>query len=87
LKLEDAVPHLPSRVRSHLWILSAIQELDGTRYSLPSQDEVTRALLTLAPDLNCDSMSGGFLNGSARPASIAGLTPGRRPVLANAERA
>jgi radical SAM superfamily enzyme YgiQ (UPF0313 family) len=52
LKLQHAVPHLPSRVRSHLWILSAIQEIDGRRYSLPSQQEVKQALRTVAPGLN-----------------------------------
>src|SRR5258708_7031791 len=50
LILQHSVSHLPSRVRSYLCILSAVQEMDGPRHSLPSQQDVTQALRMLVPE-------------------------------------
>ena len=51
LKLRPSVPHLPSRVRSQLWILSAVEEMEGHGYSLPARHDVTQALQALIPGL------------------------------------
>ena len=51
-RLHDAVPHMPSRVRSLLWILSAVSEIDNGQHPLPSPSAVLQALLTRAPGLS-----------------------------------
>lgn len=44
LELQDRVPHVPSRIRSLGWILSAVSEMDHRRHQLPSPGEVEHAL-------------------------------------------
>jgi hypothetical protein len=48
--LQRTVHHAPSRVRSLLWILSALHEIDSRRFPLPSHSEVEKALLARLPD-------------------------------------
>ncbi len=86
LKLQPAAAHLPSRVRSHLWILSAIQEIDGRRYALPSPQEVRQALRTHAPGLNRAPTLGARAGrthqarqtGRRKAAALAVASPGQR---------
>jgi len=48
-ELSAVVPHLPSRLRSLLWILSAIPELERRRCDVPSQQAVAQALVRRLP--------------------------------------
>jgi hypothetical protein len=49
-RFTEVVPHLPSRVRSLLWVLSAVPVLDGRGCRVPSQEAVARALVQRVPE-------------------------------------
>jgi hypothetical protein len=48
-ELTGIVPHLPSRLRSLLWILSAIPELEPYGFDLPSRLSVAEAMVKRLP--------------------------------------
>jgi hypothetical protein len=49
--LEMEVPHLPSRVRSLLWIACAVPVLEALGESMPSRDDAVRALFRNLPGI------------------------------------
>jgi radical SAM superfamily enzyme YgiQ (UPF0313 family) len=51
-RLHAHVPHLPSRVRSLLWIACAEAALRDTSEPMPAREEILAALLTRLPDGN-----------------------------------
>ena len=49
-RFTEVVPHLPSRVRSLLWILSAAPVLERRGCRVPSQEAVAQALVQRVPE-------------------------------------